>query len=425
MIVKSADDPSQQQLSKEEKHITNYIYRRITTMEELNKDYSNRCCNDDNNDDDDDDDGDKNQSILQLLSIPTSLYDDDDDNHQNNINTNVEEDDENNIWSNAFRNKVNIMLSRTSHSSTSTSTDECIILDIETRKKHKQFLSRQERRAFNDIKRQQELKEAEEELARRAAKRQMTTNQELWNAITMLPSPLYALYFCFGGLWLNKVDIHNALVSMESNEDWKSTFDYSSSCLQSSILPNLHAIPPYTVIAGALALLLHSPVSIYYHILCAYKLPPGPKRMDHWARRLDQAMIHMMSFMLAYCTSANFDYFLITIAFNIDCMYRLFQKGMKPKATFYRMVFGFLLPALPFIIRREVIKTLWLMIIYGVSGWLFSTYPFGGWSHGAFHLVVFLSNPILIPASLNLDVGVVKDAIDTAAKCAAIALVSD
>ena len=139
--------------------------------------------------------------------------------------------------------------------------------------------------------------------------------------------------------------------------------------------------------------------------------------MDHWARRLDQAMIHFMSFMIGYATSASTDYFLITMAFNIDCMYRLFQKGMRPKRTLYRMAAAFLIPVLPLVLQQKWIVVLELVIVYGVSGWLFSSYPFGGWSHGAFHLCIFLSNPILLKTSLDLDVDVVKGCMDIAVKC--------
>ncbi len=278
------------------------------------------------------------------------------------------------------------------------------------------------RRELNAMKRLQKQKEAEEELARRAYKRQMTSNQELWNALTMIPTPTYCLYFCLSGQWLTQNDIDQVVTSNSAIADWGLlSSGGSSSCIQSSYLPNLHTIPPLTVLAMTIAACLHSPCSMYYHLLCAYKLPPGPKRMDHWARRLDQAMIHFMSFMFAFATSANSDYFLITMAFNIDCMYRLFQKGMRPKQTLYRMIAAFFIPVAPLVFRGEWWIVMKLVIIYGISGWLFSAYPLGGWSHGAFHLVCFLSNPILIRSSLGLDVDVVRSCIDMAVKCSLVA----
>ncbi len=106
------------------------------------------------------------------------------------------------------------------------------------------------------------------------------------------------------------------------------------------------------------------------------------------------------------------------MAFNIDCMYRLFQKGMRPKRTLYRMIGAFFIPVLPLIYRQEWWCVVQLVVIYVIGGWLFSTYPFGGWSHGAFHLVIFLGNPILIRSSLVLDADVVREGIGNAVRCA-------
>jgi len=295
---------------------------------------------------------------------------------------------------------------------------------------------------------ERKMKEAEEELAKRAQKRQMTSTQELWNALTMIVAPIYCLHYCLTSAWLSQADISNASsyffgenldLKAGSEEDDLSLFNSSleqqqqhqleeeqimkewasssASCIHSSFLPNLHSLPPLTIISMTIACCLHSPCSMYYHLLCAYKLPPGPKRMDHWARRLDQAMIHVMSFMYGYATSANTDYLLVAMAFNIDSMYRLFQKGMRPKRTLYRMILAFLIPVLPILLRGEILNFLMLLTIYSISGWLFSAYPLGGWSHCAFHLVVCFSNPILIRASLHLDAAVVRDSIDLAAKC--------
>ena len=255
-----------------------------------------------------------------------------------------------------------------------------------------------------------------------AMKRQMTPRQELWNALSMLPFPLYCLYYSLNGNWLSELDISSTVSPLETTlvivdkEQGQITPDQ---CLQSSLLPNLYAIPPLTVIMITIACTLHSPCSMCYHILCAYKLPPGHKRMDHWSRRLDQAMIHFVSFMFAYATSGNRDYFFFSMLFNIDCMYRLFQKEIRPKRTLYRMAAAFLLPVLPLLVRGEAGAVFQLLVIYGISAWLFAKYPFGGWSHCMFHFVCFLSNPILMKASLNLELS--QEHIALAARCAFLA----
>jgi len=291
----------------------------------------------------------------------------------------------------------------------------------------------------------------ENELARRAEERQMTCAQEVYNAITMLPQPLMCIYFILMGKWLTDDDILQARDEMSSFSEMynyigdgdlvndngdgihNTTMNFNSSpysshssylynddrCISSSLLPNLHSLPPLTTMAVVTAFILHSPCSIQYHLLCAFKLPPGPKRMDHWSRRLDQTMIHWISFFLCYGLSGSIDYALISLTFTLDSMYRLFQSGHRPKRILIRMVGAFLMPVLPLVTNGYILEVMQLLAIYGVSGWLFSTYPFKGWSHGTFHLVCALSVPIYLDASTKLMVS--QDAIQIAAKCAALA----
>ncbi len=431
---------SNQQPSKRRKdgtQSTNTSYRRITSMqllraqeEELSNNLidehncvesRNRNNNSDRNDDNQVMDEDEYKSIQQVAivnSLSTTSFSSE-SSSDNNSNNSLNQNEENKM-----------LLFNPKHEKQKIKKIDSIndlfnLLSINNKNIHQnnpQNLTKAERRALRQLLHQKKQKEAEEELANRALKRSMTSNQELWNAITMLPVLSYHLYHLFNSKsWLPPLSIQH---SSSTFDEWSSTFDSSSYCMTNivwsplhAILPHFYAMPPFTLLALNVACILHSPVSIYYHILCAYKLPPGPKRMDHWARRLDQAMIHMMSFMFAYGTSANTDYFLITLAFNIDCMYRLFQKGMRPKQTMYRMIAGFIIPVLPFVTRGDWVNLVLLLFIYGISGWLFSSYPCGGWSHGAFHLVAFLSSPILVKASLNMNVDFVRDAVDVASKC--------
>merc|ERR1719223_2040775 len=89
--------------------------------------------------------------------------------------------------------------------------------------------------------------------------------------------------------------------------------------------PNMHSMPPLATLSVVLGYLIHSPCSIYYHLLCAFKLPPGPKRLDHWSRRLDQAMIHIIGLFITFGQSGNLNYSLVSLVFNVDSFYRLFQ----------------------------------------------------------------------------------------------------
>mmetsp|Transcript_23210 Transcript_23210/g.28505 ORF Transcript_23210/g.28505 Transcript_23210/m.28505 type:complete len:346 (+) Transcript_23210:640-1677(+) len=259
-------------------------------------------------------------------------------------------------------------------------------------------------------------KEVLEASQKRTQARQMTTAQEVWNAITMLPPLTYCIYFTLQSKWLSDQDIKHAMdmanIAAATSTDGILT---TPSCLSIRFLPNLYAVPPLTVIVMALGFIMHSPCSIYYHLMCAFKLPPGPVRIDHWTRRLDQAMIHFMGLCFAYSLSGNKDYFLVAAAFNIDSMYRLFQKEMRPRRTLYRLIGAFLIPVLPLIARHQYMTFLQLIVIYSVSGWLFSAYPADGWSHGVFHLVICLSNPILLHHAAVLSMN--QEVIANAAQC--------
>lgn len=274
------------------------------------------------------------------------------------------------------------------------------------------------------------------ELARRAKMRQMTSSQEVWNAITMLPVILYTFYYVFYGKWVLQADIDAATEATQDGTDTAFSFSHDSmgettkfttlmqalladenGCVQSSNFPRVFAIPPATILFVAAAFFIHTPISVYYHLLCAFKLPAGPKRMDHWARRLDQALIHVMSGLLAYGTSGNWDFFLAVTAFNLDCIYRLFQKGIhKPRRILIRMMIAFLSPALPVLVRGDFMTFLQIITIDALAGWLFAAYPFGGWSHGVFHLVAFINNPIYLHLSSQLWAS--REQVKLAAACA-------
>jgi len=270
-------------------------------------------------------------------------------------------------------------------------------------------------------------------IADQAKKREMTMTQEIWNAITMIPPPAYMLYFILAGKWLSQhqIDLARASIMEEmaqggeegaggewelsyqitsitsflqslftnnnDNNDYDNNFSMANTCLTSSYFPNLHAIPPLPLLALALGVILHSPCSMLYHLLCAFTLDSGPKRMDHWSRRLDQAMIHFIGICWTYGTNGykHGHYFIIACIMNVDSIFRLFQDQVRPRRILYRMILAFALPIAPFLLHRDTILVfIKLVLIYTTSAWLFSKYPFGGWSHGFFHLLISVSNPI-------------------------------
>lgn len=153
------------------------------------------------------------------------------------------------------------------------------------------------------------------------ASREMTEQQERWNALTMIPSPLYCIYYILAGKWLN--DATAAQVDFPEEP-----FD-ESACIQSTWFPNFHAMPPLAVVFVALGIVIHAPFSFIYHWKYAHALPPGIARTDHVSRRLDQAMIHVASAFITYATSFSWEYFLSNILYNADCFHRQFHKEVR------------------------------------------------------------------------------------------------
>mmetsp|Transcript_13418 Transcript_13418/g.20152 ORF Transcript_13418/g.20152 Transcript_13418/m.20152 type:complete len:329 (-) Transcript_13418:39-1025(-) len=261
---------------------------------------------------------------------------------------------------------------------------------------------------------------AEEELEKRARSRQMSGTQEVWNAITMLVTPAFGLFFALSGMWVTEDTILQAKEHLLGGTDdfsiLEPLFEGEGRCIYSTYFPNLYAMPPLTTMSIVVGYLIHSPCSIYYHLLCAFKLPPGKERLDHWSRKLDQAMIYVMSFFTCYGTSGSSQYAVVSMIFSVDSIYRLFQPVYRPKSILVRMSVAFLMPVLPAILYGYHEQAKQFFIIFAVSGWMFASYPLGGYSHGIFHLIAALSNPLQLGLSTMLSTS--EEAIQIAASCA-------
>jgi hypothetical protein len=236
------------------------------------------------------------------------------------------------------------------------------------------------------------------------AKRMMTPTQEKWNALTMIPPVIYCVYYILSGQWIDPSFIQ---LAKETESDWLVKDSISSASLQygcwntsdSTILRNVPSPPPLPVTAVAVAVILHAPFSFLYH----WKYAIRPNAILHWSRRMDQAMIHVASALLAYATSGNVKYFILTLLFNLDCCYKqLFYVEVRPRRNQTRIFLAILFYTLPLLRRDEIrlFTELWIVLL--TSTWLFATYPFGGWSHALFHVVSYLVPPLLMVASLKL-----------------------
>ncbi len=254
----------------------------------------------------------------------------------------------------------------------------------------------------------------DDDLHKKANERCMSKGQEIFNAVTMIPCPIVGLYFILAGKWLFDSDILQAKENLKEFTQSVNFFE-DDQCIYSSRLPYIYALPPLPTLAIVTGAVLHTPCSMLYHFMCAYKLPAGIERLNHWSRRLDQSMIHLMSLLNSYGNSGNLDYTLFVLVFVLDSIYQLQQPGHRPLK---RMIVAFSMPILPLIPNGYYVEAMQLMLIYGVSGWLFAAYPFGGWSHGIFHLVCFFSIPVTLSVSTKLEAS--QEALHIAARCAAL-----
>lgn len=244
--------------------------------------------------------------------------------------------------------------------------------------------------------------------------RLMTKNQELWNAATMLLTPLIGLYFLsHSSFWITNDDLAQAQHEMLSS----SSFQYQEHCISSSYFPHLYAEPPLATVSIVMGYLLHTPCSIYYHLLCAYHLKPGKERIHHWSRRLDQVMIQVMGMFISYGLSSSATYTFLILLYVIDSAFRLFQSGpIRSKSNQIRMGLSIVLTVLPVAYHGFQKETAELVLIYATSFWVFLAYPFGGYSHGIFHIVIACTNPIQLAVSTKLWSS--RENVQTAAKCA-------
>lgn len=186
-------------------------------------------------------------------------------------------------------------------------------------------------------------------------------------------------------------------------------------CIQSSSFPYLTALPPLPVVAAAVGILLHAPVSMMYH----WAYAATGSGVKHWSRRLDHAFIHFASACAAYATSGRVDFFLVNVAYNMDCAYRQFEHKVRPKRNLNRIASSVLLYLLPVLVYRQYFLFFQFFVMFATCGWLFVKYPLGGWSHGVFHLVLSFLPYLIMKVATQLESSQLQ--IELAVKCAAMA----
>lgn len=269
-------------------------------------------------------------------------------------------------------------------------------------------------------------------------KREMTPLQEKFNALTIVPNVIYCMYVLLSGSWLSEEEVEIARNFFAtgrrggrgSNEQWlnlgarfglgrsASLNDYvtPTRCISSSLFPRLHALPPLPLVAIALGICLHAPFSFLYHWVYARSLPPGFSRINHWSRRMDHAFIHVCTFFLSFGASGRWDVFWVNFLYNMDCIYRQFETNVRPGRNKIRILIATFLCTLPILSDGNVSQFLNLWAVFLVAAWFFASYPIGGWSHSAFHIVLWLLPPILMDGAIELPAS--QAALKVAAECA-------
>jgi hypothetical protein len=158
------------------------------------------------------------------------------------------------------------------------------------------------------------------DVAKYMTDREMTPLQERINAITMIPNPLYCLYFILSGCWVSQ-----SLVQ----EYREASLDFDArGCFAASAWWLPVSMPPATILAVLYGVAIHAPFSFLYHWKYALACSPT-ERTSHWSRRMDHSMIHVASMFFAYASSSSWDYTCVNILFNADCAYRQFKPKVR------------------------------------------------------------------------------------------------
>ena len=242
----------------------------------------------------------------------------------------------------------------------------------------------------------------------------MTPFQEKLNALTVLPSPIYCLYFIMSGEWITTKSLSdndygfNLLLNNENGST-------SDSCWNLWIFPYLAAMPPLPVLFVAVGVVLHFPFSFIYHWKYAIALPSGFPRISHWSRRLDHCFIHVISACFSLSSGGSWTYFCFCVLFNGNSAILHFKKKVYPHRNQIRLAIALTLFVIPLILRGKIETFIQVLSLLAFAGWLFISYPVGGWSHALFHVVVAFIPPILIRSACELNSSEIY--IEVAARC--------
>ena len=237
-----------------------------------------------------------------------------------------------------------------------------------------------------------------------ANQRTMTTLQEKVNAVTILPSFFLCLHYVLAGKWVLPETVETAKeLSSRGN-------DGSNGCINWAYFPGIFSMPPPTVIAICLGVIVHCPWSFIYH--WKYATNPNPaERLKHWSRRMDHSAIHAASICWSYSISCgSLAFLLLNLLYNADCIRCHWEEEIKPRRNQVRILDSMLLYTSPLLFmpdedgsRFVLFCKIWSYFVVAV--WCFVAYPIGGWSHAAFHIVMVAVPYLLLDMAAKMEAG--------------------
>ena len=232
--------------------------------------------------------------------------------------------------------------------------------------------------------------------------RTMTPFQEKVNAVTILPSFFLCLHYIAAGKWILPE-------TMEMAKDMlRGKYDEPRGCINWTYLPDLTSMPPPTIIAICLGIIVHCPWSFIYHY--KYAANPNPvERLKHWSRRCDHSAIHAASICWSYSISCgSIPFLLLNLLYNADCIRCHWEEEIKPRRNQVRILGSMLLYTSPLLFMQDddgsrfvLFRKIWSYFVVAV--WCFAAYPIGGWSHAAFHIVMIAVPVLLLDMAAKME----------------------
>jgi len=227
--------------------------------------------------------------------------------------------------------------------------------------------------------------------------RTMTPFQEKVNAVTILAPFFLCSHYILAGKWILPQTMKMAKDALHGKEE-----DYTYGCIRWTYMP------PPTIIAICLGVIVHCPWSFIYH--WKYAANPNPAdRLKHWSRRMDHSAIHAASICWSYSTSVgSIPFLLLNLLYNADCIRCHWEEEIRPRRNQVRILGSVLLYTSPLLFMQDddgsrfvLFRKFWSY--FAVAVWCFTAYPFGGWSHAAFHIVMIAIPALLLDMAAEME----------------------